>query len=198
MLRREAETISTLQRPMPTVADQPPFVGMRPGVANEATQHAAAGASLLDVDAARDELRRRVQRLFRGSFHLRHVDAGSCNGCEAELKALAGPYYDLHRLGIFVAASPRHADGLIVTGPVTQAMREPLLRTYDAMPDPRLVIAVGACACTGGVFRAAPTVVGPLERLLPVDVFIPGCPPSPLTLLHGLLLALDRVKEAPR
>ena len=152
----------------------------------------------LPLDMARDEVRRRVRRLFRGSFHLRHVDAGSCNGCEAELKALTGPYYDLHRLGIFVAPSPRHADGLIVTGPVTRAMREPLLRTYEAMPDPRLVIAVGACACSGGVFAGCPAVAGPLERILPVDVFIPGCPPSPLTLLHGLLLALDRVGEVRR
>ena len=190
--------MSAFRQPLLTTADQPLFGEVRPGVVTQVAQHATADALLLDLDAARDELERRVQRLFGGSFHLRHVDAGSCNGCEAELKALTGPYYDLHRLGIFVAASPRHADGLIVTGPVTQAMREPLLRTYDAMPDPRLVIAVGACACTGGVFRAATPVVGPLERLLPVDVFIPGCPPSPLTLLHGLLLALDRVKEAQR
>jgi formate hydrogenlyase subunit 7 len=141
-------------------------------------------------------LKRRIAHLFRGSFHLRHVDAGSCNGCEAELRAITNPFYDLHRLGIFVSTSPRHADGLLVTGPVTMAMRGPLLRTYEAMPEPRLVIAVGACACTGGVFAQSPMVVGPLERLLPVDVFIPGCPPSPLTLLHGLLLALDRVEAA--
>jgi len=149
-------------------------------------------------DTIADErlLRRRIARLFRGSFHLRHVDAGSCNGCEAELRAISNPFYDLHRLGIFVSTSPRHADGLLVTGPITMAMRGPLLRTYEAMPEPRLVIAVGACACTGGVFARSPLVVGPLERLLPVDVFIPGCPPSPLTLLHGLLLALDRVEAA--
>jgi formate hydrogenlyase subunit 7 len=147
------------------------------------------------LEVASTELAHRVSALFGGSFHLRHVDAGSCNGCESELKALSNPYYDLHRLGIFVATSPRHADGLIVTGPVTHAMREPLLRTYDAMPDPRLVIAVGACACSGGIFAGSPLIAGPLERLLPVDVFIPGCPPSPLTLLNGLLLAIGRVEE---
>jgi formate hydrogenlyase subunit 7 len=150
------------------------------------------------IDAAGDDLARKVRELFRGSFHLRHVDAGSCNGCESELKALSSPYYDLHRLGIFVAPSPRHADGLLVTGPVTLAMREPLIRTYEAMPDPRLVIAVGTCACSGGIFRDSPLVVGPLDRWLPVDVFIPGCPPSPLTLLHGLLLAMGKVEEARR
>jgi Ni,Fe-hydrogenase III small subunit len=143
---------------------------------------------------ASDELREQVARLFHGSFHLRHVDAGSSNGCEAELRALTGPYYDLHRLGIFISTSPRHADGLLVTGPVTRAMRAPLLRTYEALPDPRLVIAVGACACTGGVFAGNPALAGPLEHVLPVDTYIPGCPPSPITLIHGLLTALGRIE----
>jgi formate hydrogenlyase subunit 7 len=155
-----------------------------------------AGMSVDDRDQVEAAVRARVGRLFRGSFHLRHVDAGSCNGCEAELRALTNPFYDLHRLGIFVSPSPRHSDGLIVTGPVTRAMREPLLRTYEAMPDPKLVIAIGACACTGGMFSSSPALAGPLERVLPVDVFIPGCPPSPLTLLHGFLLALDRIEAA--
>ncbi|HTS14954.1 MAG TPA: NADH-quinone oxidoreductase subunit B family protein [Candidatus Sulfotelmatobacter sp.] len=154
-----------------------------------------AGSAPGEVAALSEDIRVRVRRLFRGSFHLRHVDAGSCNGCEAELRALLNPFYDLHRLGIFMATSPRHADGLLVTGPITAAMREPLLRTYEAMPDPKLVIAVGACACTGGVFTASPLVAGPLDAVLPVDAYIPGCPPSPLTLLHGLLLALDRAEE---
>ncbi|MDA8203623.1 MAG: NADH-quinone oxidoreductase subunit B family protein [Chloroflexi bacterium] len=152
----------------------------------------------LEAKGASEQVGARVRRLFGGSFHLRHVDAGSCNACESELKALANPYYDLHRLGIFIEPSPRHADGLIVTGPITLPMREPLLRTYEAMPEPRLVIAVGTCACTGGIFAGSELVAGPLERLLPVDVYIPGCPPSPLTLLHGLLLALGRVEEARR
>ena len=156
------------------------------------TRPAGLDPGSAESGSAAEALRRRVRRLFRGSFHVRHVDAGSCNGCEAELRALLSPFYDLHRLGIFVATSPRHADGLLVTGPITVAMREPLLRTYEAMPDPRLVIAAGACACTGGVFAGSPLVSGPLEAVLPVDAFIPGCPPSPLTLIHGLLLALDR------
>lgn len=147
-----------------------------------------------DAHAAADALRDRVRRLFRGSFYLRHVDSGSCNGCEAEIRATLNPFYDLHRLGVFIATSPRHADGLLVTGPVTLAMREPLLRTWEAIPDPRLVIALGACACTAGVFAASPLVAGPLESVLPVDAYIPGCPPSPMTIIHGLLLALDRLE----
>jgi formate hydrogenlyase subunit 7 len=158
----------------------------------DATNPARADAQSPEQRAAADALRQRVRRLFRGSFHLRHVDAGSCNGCEAEIRATLNPFYDLHRLGIFIATSPRHADGMLVTGPVTLAMREPLLRTWEAMPEPRLVIAVGACACTGGVFAASPLVAGPLEAVLTVDAYIPGCPPSPLTIIHGLLLALDR------
>ena len=158
----------------------------------------AGGGLDAEHRVAAEALRGRVRRLFRGSFHLRHVDAGSCNGCEAEIRATVNPFYDLHRLGIFVSTSPRHADGLLVTGPITAAMREPLLRTWDALPDPRLVIAVGACACTGGVFAASPLVVGPLEAVLPVDAYIPGCPPSPLTIIHGLLVALDRLEGGRR
>jgi len=149
-------------------------------------------SNLRATDEASHALQERVRRIFRGSFHLRHVDAGSCNGCEAEIRALLNPFYDLHRLGIFISTSPRHSDGLLVTGPVTAAMREPLLRTYEAMPDPRLVIALGACACTRGVFIDSPTVVGPLDAILPVSAYIPGCPPSPLTIIQGLLLAIDR------
>ena len=158
--------------------------------------HSAETINVSDDLAVAEAVRTRVRRLFKGSFHLRHVDAGSCNGCEAELRALTNPFYDLHRLGIFISTSPRHADGLLVTGPITIAMREPLLRTYEAMADPRLVIAVGACACTGGVFATSPMVAGPLAAILPVDTYIPGCPPSPLTLLHGLLLVLDRLEAA--
>jgi Ni,Fe-hydrogenase III small subunit len=177
-----------------TLAPLPLLDGGRVCAASRGAAAVGSHAAADSLDATAAELARRVRALFGGSFHLRHVDAGSCNGCESELKALSSPYYDLHRLGIFVATSPRHADGLLVTGPVTQAMREPLLRTYNAMPDPRLVIAVGACACSGGIFAGSPLIAGPLDRVLPVDVFIPGCPPSPLTLLHGLLLAIGRVE----
>ena len=154
-------------------------------------------AELLD-EATRDaaeRLRIRVQRLFGHSLHIRHVDAGSCNACESEIKLLMNPYYDIQRLGIFFTTSPRHADLLLVTGPVTRAMEDPLRQTYDAMPDPRLVVAVGACACSGGIFGRSAFTLGGVGEVLPVDVFIPGCPPSPLSLIHGLLLGLGRVEQ---
>ncbi len=149
-------------------------------------------------DATRDaaeRLKARVQRLFAGSLHIRHVDAGSCNACESEIKLLTSPYYDIHRLGLFITTSPRHADLLLVTGSMTRAMEDPLRKTYEAMPDPRLVVAVGACACSGGIFGPSAFSRGGVGEVLPIDVFIPGCPPSPLTLIHGLLLALGRVEQ---
>lgn len=148
----------------------------------------------VELERAGADLAARIRKLFRRSFFLRHVDAGSCNGCESELRTLTYPHYDIHRLGIFTATSPRHADGLLVTGPVTEAMREPLLATYEAMADPKLVLAIGACACTGGVFAGTPQAPRRLDDILPVDVYVPGCPPSPLTLIHGLLVALDRAE----
>ncbi len=148
-----------------------------------------------ELDQTSETLRRRIDRLFGRSLHIRHVDAGSCNACESEIKLLISPYYDLHRLGLFFTPAPRHADLLLVTGPITRAMEGPLLRTYEAMPDPRLVVAVGACPCSGGIFGPSPYVRGSLQEVLPVDVFIPGCPPSPLALLHGLLLAISRAEQ---
>ncbi len=148
-----------------------------------------------DVAQTSEALRRRIDRLFGRSLHIRHVDAGSCNACESEIKLLTSPYYDLHRLGLFFTPAPRHADLLLVTGPITRAMEGPLLRTYEAMPDPRLVVAVGACPCSGGIFGPSPYVRGSLEEVLPVDVFIPGCPPSPLALIHGLLLTINRAEQ---
>ncbi len=145
-----------------------------------------------------EALRSRIDRLFGRSLHIRHVDAGSCNACESEIKLLTSPYYDLHRLGLFFTPAPRHADLLLVTGPITRAMEGPLLRTYEAMPDPRLVVAVGTCPCSGGIFGPSPYVRGSLAEVLPVDVFIPGCPPSPLALIHGLLLAINRAEQRLR
>lgn len=144
---------------------------------------------------AAERLKARVQRLFGHSLHIRHVDAGSCNACESEIKLLNNPYYDIQRLGIFFTPSPRHADLLLVTGTVTRAMEQPLRETYDAMPDPRLVVAVGACACSGGIFGPGAYSHGGVGEILPVDVSIPGCPPTPLTLIHGLLLALGRAEQ---
>lgn len=132
---------------------------------------------------------------FRRSLHIRHVDAGSDGAVEQEIAALLNPYYDMQRLGLFFTASPRHADVLLVTGPVTRPMVAPLRRAYDAMPAPRVVIAAGTDACSGSIW-SGPEVLGGVDRVLPVDIYIPGDPPSPIALLHGLLLAAGRVPEA--
>ena len=149
----------------------------------------------LEEAAVAATLARRSLRLFRHSLHIRHVDAGSCNGCESELQMLSAPQYDLHRLGLFFTPTPRHADALLVTGVVTRQMEQPLRDTYDAMPEPKLVVAAGVCAIGGGPFAGSFMVHGPLDRILPVDVYVPGCPPTPLALLHGLLLAVGRAEE---
>lgn len=133
---------------------------------------------------------------FRRSLHIRHLDAGSDGAVEQEIAALLNPYYDMQRLGLFFTASPRHADILLVTGPVTRPMEAPLRRTFEAMPEPRVVIAAGTDACSGGIW-SGPEVLGGVDRVLRVDVYIPGDPPSPIALLHGLLLAAGRAQEAP-
>jgi Ni,Fe-hydrogenase III small subunit len=125
------------------------------------------------------------------SLALRHVDAGSCNGCEHELSLASGPYVDLQRFGLGIVASPRHADVLLVTGTVTTRMHEPLLIAYAAMPEPRLVAALGDCALGCGVIATASEVVGPVEHVLPVDLRIPGCPPPPETIAEALLSLID-------
>ncbi len=132
---------------------------------------------------------------FRRSLHIRHVDAGSCNGCESELQALNNPFYNLHRFGIFFAPSPRFADLLLVTGPVTYAMREPLQRAYEAMPLPRWVMAVGTCAVSGGVAGDGYACGNGLEGVLPVDLYLPGCPPNPAAMIEALLMFLDRLPQ---
>jgi len=132
---------------------------------------------------------------FRRSLHIRHVDAGSCNGCESELQALNNPFYNLHRLGIFFTPSPRFADLLLVTGPVTYAMHEPLRRAYEAMPEPRWVMAVGTCAVSGGVAGGGYACGNGVEGVLPVDLYLPGCPPNPAALIEALLMFLDRVPQ---
>jgi Ni,Fe-hydrogenase III small subunit len=141
--------------------------------------------------AALAELAKTLNRAARArlgrSLSIRQVDAGSCNGCELEIHALNNAFYDLERFGLHFVASPRHADVLMVTGPVTQNMREALLRTYDAMPDPKWVVAVGACAVDGGLFADSYAVVGGVKQVIPVDLHIRGCPPSPTELLKGLI-----------
>ena len=147
-------------------------------------------------DAALAELAGRVQttarRVLGRSLSIRQVDAGSCNGCELEIHALNNAFYDLERFGIHFVASPRHADVLLVTGPVTQNMREALQRTYEATPEPKWVVAVGSCAADGGVFAGGHGVVGGVGQVIPVDLHIPGCPPRPRDLLAGLLALMTR------
>src|SRR5437660_9138162 len=147
-------------------------------------------------DAALAELGARVDRAARRrlgrSLSIREVDAGSCNGCELEIHALNNAFYDLERFGFRFVASPRHADVLLVTGPVTKNMREALERTYRATPDPKWVVAVGDCALDGGLFAGSYAVVGAVSNVIPVDLHIRGCPPSPNQLLQGLLALLER------
>ena len=136
-----------------------------------------------------------AQRLFGRALAIREVDAGSCNGCEIEITGLTSPVYDSERFGIHFVASPRHADMLLVTGPVTRNMEVPLRKTYEATPDPKLVVAVGDCAQTCGVFQGSYAVVGSVDKVIPVDVFVQGCPPEPADILRGILVALDRMQR---
>jgi Ni,Fe-hydrogenase III small subunit len=150
-------------------------------------------AALAEVGAALAETARR--RLGR-SLSIREVDAGSCNGCELEIHALGNAYYDLERFGLRFVASPRHADVLLVTGPVTKNMRMALERTYDATPNPKWVVAVGDCARDSGCFAGSYAVVGGVSAVVPVDLHIPGCPPPPLEILRGLLALLQATAKA--
>jgi len=154
---------------------------------------AADDAALAEVAAAlKGAARRRLGR----SLSIREVDAGSCNGCELEIHALNNAYYDVERFGLRFVASPRHADVLMVTGPVTKNMREALLRTYDATPNPKWVVAVGDCAKDGGCFAGSYAVVGGVSAVVPVDLHIAGCPPSPLAMLKGLVALLQQADKA--
>jgi Ni,Fe-hydrogenase III small subunit len=143
-----------------------------------------------------EELQAVIARRLKRSLHIRHLDSGACNGCDWELTALLNPYYDIQRLGLDFVASPRHADLLLVTGAMTRNLQEAARLTYEAMPQPRLVVAVGACAIGGGVFSNTYAASGSVDAVLPVDVFIPGCPPRPEAIIHGLLLAAGRLDSA--
>jgi Ni,Fe-hydrogenase III small subunit len=153
-------------------------------------------------ETALAELAKTVDRAARArlgrSLSIRQVDAGSCNGCELEIHALNNAFYDLERLGLRFVASPRHADVLMVTGPVTKNMRQALLRTYNATPDPKWVVAVGTCAIDGGVFAGSYAVVGGVKDVVPVDLHIRGCPPPPTELLKGLIALLENVSGTTR
>jgi Ni,Fe-hydrogenase III small subunit len=161
-----------------------------------ATEPAPADAGALE--AAATAIHDNLLEVLGRALAIRQIDAGSCNGCELEIHALNNPYYNLEGRGIRFVASPRHADMLLVTGPVTRNMALALQRTYDATPEPKLVVAVGDCGCTGGIFGSGYASCGPVAGVIPVDVAIPGCPPPPLELLRGILVAVRRLQPAAR
>jgi Ni,Fe-hydrogenase III small subunit/formate hydrogenlyase subunit 6/NADH:ubiquinone oxidoreductase subunit I len=140
-------------------------------------------------------LRRRIHEVLGRSLAIREVDAGSCNGCEVEVHALNNPIYDLERLGIHFVASPRHADMLLVSGPVTRNMELALIKAHRATPDPKVVVAIGACGISGGIYGRNYATLGGIDAAIPVDVYVPGCPPRPLALMHGILLAVGRIPQ---
>ena len=144
----------------------------------------------------RESMHDRILAVIGRALCIRHVDAGSCNGCELELHALNNPVYNIEGLGIRFVASPRHADLLLVTGPVSRHMEAALLRTFQAMPDPKRVVAVGDCGCTGGIFGDNYASRGRVAELLPVDAAVPGCPPNPTRILQGILAAVSTAQSA--
>src|SRR5277367_6274513 len=152
----------------------------------------ADAAALAELAAS---VERAARRRLGKSLAIREVDAGSCNGCELEIQALNNAFYDLERFGLRFVASPRHADVLLVTGPVTKNMREALERTYRATPDPKWVVALGDCAFDGGIFSGSYAVTGGVSNVVPVDLHIRGCPPSPIKILRGLIALLERADE---
>jgi Ni,Fe-hydrogenase III small subunit len=141
------------------------------------------------------QVEEKTKKILGRSVGIRQVDAGSCNGCELEITGLTSPVYDLERFGLHFVASPRHADVLLVTGPVTRNMEVPLRKTYEAMPAPKIVVAVGDCARTCGVFKGSYAVAGSVDTVIPVDVFVHGCPPEPADILRAILAALDRFPQ---
>jgi Ni,Fe-hydrogenase III small subunit len=163
----------------------------RTGIATELLE--AADPAAVEIGRALEE---RIARLLGRALAIREVDAGSCNGCELEITGLTSPIYDMERFGMHFVASPRHADLLLVTGPVTRNMEIPLRLTYEATPGPKLVVAVGDCARTCGVFRGSYAVVGPVALVVPVDVHVSGCPPEPADILRGILEAVGRFADS--
>jgi Ni,Fe-hydrogenase III small subunit len=159
----------------------------RTGIVSEAPPHPDQALHLV-----RERLKGAVLERFAGALTIRHVDPGSCNGCELEIHAASNPYYNLEGLGIRFVASPRHADLLLVTGPVSRNMEIALRRTYDAVPDPKLVVAIGDCGCTGGIFGESYASCGRVSNVIPVDVAVPGCPPTPVAIMQGILTAISR------
>ncbi|HEY7230209.1 MAG TPA: NADH-quinone oxidoreductase subunit B family protein [Pseudolabrys sp.] len=161
------------------------------GIARGSLTERAPAADVSALAELADSVKRAARVKLGRSLAIRQIDAGSCNGCELEIHALNNAFYDLERFGLRFVASPRHADVLMVTGPVTKNMREALERTYNATPDPKWVVAVGACAIDGGIFAKSYAVEGGIKDIIPVDLHIPGCPPSPIALLRGLLALVE-------
>jgi Ni,Fe-hydrogenase III small subunit/formate hydrogenlyase subunit 6/NADH:ubiquinone oxidoreductase subunit I len=184
--RRKADLVTTAKYVLSPGGAQQKLLGPQPSTLNSQPP---------SLDAIGSELKARVDKVLGRSLHIREVDAGSCNGCEMEIVGLNSPVYDIERFGIHFVASPRQADMLLVTGPVSRNMELALRKTYDATPAPRLVVAVGACGCSGGIFGQNYASLGGVDMVIPVDVYIPGCPPNPHALLHGILLALGRLRK---
>jgi len=151
-----------------------------------------------EIEIMGQRLNEKINNMFGRSLHIREVDAGSCNACEVEVTALSNPIYDMERFGIHIVASPRHADMLLVTGPVTRNMELALLKTYNATPSPKLVAAMGSCACNGGIFGDTYASGGGVDKFIPVDVYIPGCPPRPQAVIFGLMVAMDKFEQKIR
>ncbi len=163
------------------------------GIIRSPLTEAAPSADDNALEELAKQLKRAARKRLGRSLSFRQVDAGSCNGCELEIKALSNAFYDLERFGFHFVASPRHADVLLVTGPVTRNMQEALERTYNATPDPKWVVALGDCAVTGGVFAGSYACIGSVNSVVPVDLTIPGCPPSPNSILRGILALLEKL-----
>jgi Ni,Fe-hydrogenase III small subunit/formate hydrogenlyase subunit 6/NADH:ubiquinone oxidoreductase subunit I len=167
---------------------------LHPDGSHAALQSATSGPS---AEEPGKRIEAAIHNLLGRSLSIRQVDAGSCNGCEQEIAALNNPVHDIERFGIHFVASPRHADMLLVTGPVTRNMELALHKTWAATPDPKVVVAVGACGISGGIFGTNYASLGGVDAVIPVDVYVPGCPPRPEALLHGILLALGQVRQRP-
>jgi Ni,Fe-hydrogenase III small subunit/formate hydrogenlyase subunit 6/NADH:ubiquinone oxidoreductase subunit I len=148
-----------------------------------------------DLERSGFELKNKINKLFGRSLHIRHLDTGSCNGCDWDMSSLMNPVHDIQRLGIDFVASPRHADMLFCSGAVTHHLEEAVKRTYAAVANPKLVAAVGTCACSGGIYREGYAVLGGVDKVLPVDVYIPGCPPRPQAMIQGIMVALGRLEQ---
>ena len=183
-VRRKADLVTTAQYELGADGGQGKVI---------ANSQSAIAKQAASIDAIGVELKARLNKVLGRSLHIREVDAGSCNGCELEIVGLNSPVYDIERFGIHFVASPRHADMLLVTGPVSRNMELALRKTYDATPEPRLVVAVGACGCSGGIFGQNYASLGGVDKVIPVDVYVPGCPPNPHALLRGILTAVGRL-----